>query len=80
MLVCRGINVAEVYTGLRAQEEERTKALLESLEYYPITFPIAEHAGLLRRDHSRKGTTLSITDNTKDFPMQEIRLYPLPRN
>jgi predicted nucleic acid-binding protein len=97
MLACCGINVAEVYTGLRAQEEERTKALVESLEYYPITFPIAEHAGLLTRDHNRKGTTLSITDaliaavamyykltlitdNTKDFPMKEIRLYPLPRN
>ena len=95
LLACCPINVAEVYTGLRPKEEERTRDLLSSLQYYAITFPIAERAGLLRRNHRLKGQTLSITDaliaavalhyeltlvtdNTKDFPMAELSLYPLP--
>ena len=95
LLACCPINVAEVYTGLRPKEEEKTRGLLSSLQYYSITFPIAERAGLLRRNHRLKGQTLSITDaliaavalhyeltlvtdNTKDFPMAELSLYPLP--
>jgi len=95
LLACCPINVAEVYTGLRPKEEEKTKGLLSSLQYYSITFPIAERAGLLRRNHRLKGQTLSITDaliaavalhyeltlvtdNTKDFPMAALSLYPLP--
>jgi predicted nucleic acid-binding protein len=54
--------VAEVYTGLRPKEEEKTRDLLSSLRYYDITFPIAERAGLLKRNHRRQGKTLSITD------------------
>jgi len=61
-LACCPINVAEVYAGLRPKEEPRTTALLRSLQLYPITFPIAELAGRLKRDYSRKGKTLSIAD------------------
>jgi predicted nucleic acid-binding protein len=61
-LACCPINVAEVYAGLRPKEEQHTAALLRSLQLYPITFPIAELAGRLKRDHSRKGRTLSIPD------------------
>jgi predicted nucleic acid-binding protein len=61
-LACCPINVAEVYAGLRPKEEPRTAALLRSLLFYPITFPIAELAGRLKRDYSRKGKTLSIPD------------------
>jgi predicted nucleic acid-binding protein len=43
-LACCPINVAEVYAGLRPKEEQRTAALLRSLQLYPITFPIAELA------------------------------------
>src|SRR5579863_4171020 len=61
-LACCPINVAEVYAGIRPKEEERTTALLQSLKFYPITFPIAELAGRLKLDYSRKGRTLSIPD------------------
>jgi predicted nucleic acid-binding protein len=37
-LACCPINVAEVYAGLRPKEEQRTAALLHSLQLYPITF------------------------------------------
>jgi predicted nucleic acid-binding protein len=61
-LACCPVNVAEVYAGLRPKEEARTAALLQSLQFYPITFPVAELAGRLKRDHARKGKTLSIPD------------------
>jgi predicted nucleic acid-binding protein len=61
-LACCPVNVAEVYAGLRPKEEARTADLLRSLELYPITFPVAELAGRLKRDYGRKGKTLSIAD------------------
>jgi tRNA(fMet)-specific endonuclease VapC len=94
-LACCPINITEVYAGLRPQEEQNTNAFLHSLDLYPLTRPIAELAGLLKRDHGKKGRTLNLgdvliaatalhngvpllTDNTKDFPMKELSLYPLP--
>lgn len=95
LLACCAINVGEVYAGMLPKEEQATEEFLRSLEYYPITWPVARLAGLLKRDHARKGKTLNIadatiaavaiayeltllTDNVKDFPMRELRLYPLP--
>ena len=49
---------------MRPHEELRTAELLQSLEYFPITWPIARLAGLLKRDHARKGITLAATDVT----------------
>jgi|SRR5579883_396293 predicted nucleic acid-binding protein len=62
ILACCAINVAEVYAGMRPKEEEKTKTLLGALEYYPITRHAAETGGSLKRDHSKKGITLSLTD------------------
>ena len=62
LLACCPINVTEVYAGLRSHEESRTRELLESLQYFPITFPVARLAGLLKRDYGRKGITLATTD------------------
>lgn len=64
LLACCAINVSEVYAGLRPKEEKATEAFLSSLEYYPITWPIARLAGLLKRDHARAGATVSIADAT----------------
>jgi predicted nucleic acid-binding protein len=38
--------------------------LLQSLQYYPVTWPVARLAGELKRDYSRKGVTLDTTDAT----------------
>ena len=95
-LACCPVNVAEIYAGLRPGEEQRTAALLSSLQFFPITFPIAALAGRLKRIHSGRGRTLTIpdtiiaavaisngltllTDNTKDFPMKDLLLHPLPQ-
>ena len=64
LLACCSINVTEVYAGLRSHEEIRTRHLLESLQYFPIVWPVARLAGLLKRDYARKGTTLATTDAT----------------
>ncbi|MBZ5724713.1 MAG: type II toxin-antitoxin system VapC family toxin [Acidobacteriia bacterium] len=64
LLACCPINVTEVYAGLRSHEETRTLNLLESLQYYPLTWPVARLAGELKRDYGRKGITLATTDVT----------------
>jgi len=61
-LACCPINITEIYAGLRPQEERNTKAFLHSLELYPLTWPVAEMAGLLKRDHGKKGKTLNLGD------------------
>lgn len=53
VLACCPINVAEVYAGLRAHEEERTSNLLRSLRMFPITFAVAELAGRLKDGEGR---------------------------
>jgi predicted nucleic acid-binding protein len=64
LLACCPINVAEVYAGLRPKEEAATEEFLRTLEYYPITWPIARMSGLLKRDHARKGVTVTLADAT----------------
>lgn len=64
LLACCPINVAEVYAGLRPKEEPATEEFLRTLEYYHITWPVARMAGLLKRDHGRKGVMLTIADAT----------------
>jgi len=61
-LACCPINITEVYAGLRPQEEQNTKAFLHSLELYPLSWPVAELAGLLKRDYGKKGKTLNLGD------------------
>ena len=61
-LACCPVNVAEVYAGMLPKEKAATDAFLESLKYYPITFPAARLAGELRCEHRRKGITLSVPD------------------
>ncbi len=64
VLACCPINVTEVYAGMRPQEELHTAELLKSLEFFPVTWPIARLAGLLKRDHAKTGITLAATDVT----------------
>ncbi len=64
LLACCTINVIEIHMGLRAGEEIRTARLLRSLEYYPVTWEIAERAGVLFREWRQKGQTLALADVT----------------
>ena len=64
LLACCSVNVAEVYAGMQPKEEKATEEFLRSLEYYDVTWPVARLAGLLKRDHARKGVTITISDAT----------------
>ena len=56
--------ITEVYAGLRKGEEHKTTAFIDSLDFFAVTPASARMAGLLRRDWSKKGQTLSFTDVT----------------
>src|ERR1044072_2836957 len=62
LLACCAVNISEIYAGMRPKEETKTEAFLQSLEYYDITWDVARLAGLLKRDYSKKGQTLSLPD------------------
>jgi predicted nucleic acid-binding protein len=64
LMACCSINVTEVFAGMRPHEEIRTTDLLKSLQFYPVTFSISRLAGLLKRDHAKKGISLATTDVT----------------
>src|SRR5271167_2229715 len=61
-LACCAINVAEVYAGMRPHEAARTEALLQSLDYYDLTWEIARGAGQLKYSRARAGRTISLPD------------------
>jgi predicted nucleic acid-binding protein len=84
---CSTISVAELYVGMRPEEETATRALLDALVIIPVTTEIAEVAGRFKKKSTSRrleladcliaatafaeGATLA-TGNVKDYPMQEI--------
>ena len=64
LFACCCINVTEVYMGMRPGEEVKTKKLLGSLEFYPVTWEAAQLAGDLFRQWRQKGQTLALSDVT----------------
>ena len=87
LLACCPVNIGEVYAGMRAKEEAATEKFLQSLDFYEITWNIAKLAGLLKRDYSKKGQTLSLPDTTiaavalgynLTLITDNIKHYPMP--
>ena len=58
------MNVTEIFMGMRPGEQTKTEQLLRSLEFYPVTWEVAQLAGELFREWRQKGHTLSYTDVT----------------
>lgn len=88
LLACCAVNISEIYAGMRPKEETKTEAFLQSLEYYDITWDVARLAGLLKRDYSKKGQTLSLPDTIIAAVALEYNLmlitdnikhYPMPQ-
>lgn len=90
------ITITEIYAGMRPHEEKPTRAFMRSLLFFGITEEVAEQAGLLKAQYSKRGKAISfqdasiaavciahgcmlVTENTSDFPMPELQLYPLPQ-
>jgi predicted nucleic acid-binding protein len=61
-LATSAINVAEIYSGMRAIEEQTTARLFEPLEVYPVSSEIAEQAGRLRSQLRSQGITRNLPD------------------
>jgi predicted nucleic acid-binding protein len=61
-LTTSALNIAEVYAGMRPQEDARTKAFLNALPCYEITASVAEMAGKLKKEWERKGRKLTLAD------------------
>ena len=87
LLACCPVNVSEIYAGMRPKEEAATETFLQSLDFYEITWNVAKLAGLLKRDYSKKGQTLSLPDTTIAAVALEYNLtlitdnikhYPMP--
>ena len=55
-------NVAEVYAGMRPEEEEQTRAFLGALLCHPVTAIAGERAGRLKSQWARKGRMLTLAD------------------
>jgi predicted nucleic acid-binding protein len=84
---CSVISVAELYVGMRPEEEAGTRTFLDGLVIIPVTHEIAEVAGRFKKRSTShrleladcliaatafvEGATLA-TGNVKDYPMQEI--------
>jgi tRNA(fMet)-specific endonuclease VapC len=64
LLACCSVNVTELYMGMRTGEEAKTERFLRSLEFYTVTWEIAQLAGNLFRQWRRKGQTLGLADVT----------------
>ena len=88
LLACCPVNISEIYAGIWLKEEAATEAFLQSLDYYEITWNVAKRAGLLKRDYSKKGQTLSLPDTTIAAVALEYGLtlitdnlkhYPMPQ-
>lgn len=91
---CSAVSVAELFVGMRPEEETGTRTLLDALVVLPVTSEIAEMAGhFKKRTTSRRleladcliaatafveGATLA-TGNVKDYPMHEITVLKARR-
>nr|MBI3613475.1 type II toxin-antitoxin system VapC family toxin [Nitrospirota bacterium] len=91
---CSVISVAEIYAGMRPEENEATADLLDGLVIFPVTRPIAELAGHFKNRTRQRRLDLAdcliaatalvegasvATGNAKDYPMSEITVLPAPR-
>lgn len=61
-LFTTGLNVAEVYAGMRPEEQRATEAFLGALDCYEINAAVGQLAGSLKSAWARKGRTLSLAD------------------
>lgn len=84
---CCCINVAEIYTGMKKKEKEKTDRFIESLYYFEVTEEIAKLAGRLRQKYFKRGKALATTDviiaataMTYDLTLitKNVKHYPFP--
>src|SRR5258706_12953494 len=77
-LATSALNLAEVYAGMRPEEEGRTKAFLGALECHEITAGVAAMAGKLKRQGEQKWGTLTLADTMVAAVGREARFNVAP--
>lgn len=61
-LATSALNVAEVFAGMRPEEQMQTEAFLDVLDCYALSRKAGELAGTLKNKWARKGHTLTLAD------------------
>ena len=61
-LTTSALNVAEVFVGMRPEEQTETEAFLEVLDCYALSKTAGQLAGTLKSKWARKGRTLTLAD------------------
>jgi predicted nucleic acid-binding protein len=61
-LATTALNVAELYAGMRPEEEARTEEFLDLLDCYALTALTGRLAGSVKYRYARKGRTLTLAD------------------
>lgn len=93
-IFCSAITVAEISSGIKAGEEERTRGLLDNMEVLDVTRAVAERAGHYKRTVRSHALELDdcliaatafvfgavlVTGNAKHYPMKDIDVRPFVR-
>jgi predicted nucleic acid-binding protein len=61
-LATTALNIAELYAGMRPEEQARTEDFLEALDCYELTAAAGRLAGSLKNRYASKGRTLTLAD------------------
>jgi predicted nucleic acid-binding protein len=61
-LATSALNVAEVYAGMRPEEQARTEDFIDALDCYELTSAAGRLAGNLKNKYARRGRTLTLAD------------------
>jgi predicted nucleic acid-binding protein len=61
-LATTSLNVAEVFAGMRPDEQAQTETFLHALECYTLTREAGQLAGTLKNKWAHKGRTLTLAD------------------
>ena len=92
VLACSTITIAEIFTGMRKDEEKKTRELLDSLTKLPLTEEVAEIGGLLKsmtKSHqlhlddcliaaTALGSNATLfTKNVKHYPFKGLKIHAI---
>jgi predicted nucleic acid-binding protein len=61
-LSCCAVTIAELFSGIRAEDAPKIEQFVSLLRWQEITPAIAKKAGRWRHDYARQGTTLALAD------------------
>lgn len=62
VLAVNAVSVAEVYSGLSAEETAAVDTYMSALSFWQITPRVAQEAGALRYAYARRGRVLALPD------------------